>query len=165
MIDMAKTIKSLNGTIPQPSTRALAMGAAMLLLAGLAIWILLSEYSGAPAAPQLSSARLAFESQTGIRITRVVLAAAGGVVDIHYQVLDPDKALVIHDTERPPFLIAEANGATLSLPFHNHVSVQDFRMGGMYRLHIMNRGSAVHVGQAVTIVIGDARLEHIPVEK
>jgi hypothetical protein len=101
----------------------------------------------------------------GIDITLVAVSAAGGLVDFRYQVVDPDKAdAVIHDVDLYPKLIVEDTGKTLimrSLP-HNHGAT--LQLGGTYFFLLANANNAVRPGSRVTLVIGDARLEHVVVQ-
>ena len=100
----------------------------------------------------------------GIDVTLIAVSAAGGLIDFRYQVVDPDKANpVIHDIDLFPKLIEESTGATLairSLP-HNHKKELEF--GGSYFFLLPNANNAFHQGSRATLVIGDARLEHIAV--
>lgn len=101
----------------------------------------------------------------GIHITMIAVTAAGGLVDFRYQVVDPDKAnAVIHDVSLYPKLVVEDSGATLvmrSLP-HNHKA--QLELGGTYFFLFANANNAIHRGSRVTLVIGDARLEHIVIQ-
>jgi hypothetical protein len=101
----------------------------------------------------------------GIDITLVAVTAAGGLIDFRYQVVDPDKAnAIIHDIDLYPKLVVEDTGATLavrSLP-HNHGKVLE--LGGSYFFLLPNANNAVHAGSLLTLVVGDARLEHVVVQ-
>ena len=105
---------------------------------------------------------LEFEEVTGIRPVRVVLLASGGVVELHYQVLDPDKAVSIHDDENPPGLIDEKSGTVVAVPFHDH-SYRELHTAITYREMFMNGGGILERGDEVTLVIGDVQIEHIEV--
>jgi hypothetical protein len=101
----------------------------------------------------------------GIAVAMIGVTAAGGLIDFRYQVVDPDKATpVVHDLNLFPKLIAEDTGATLvmrSLP-HNHKA--ELQLGGTYFFLLPNAANALHKGSRVTLVIGDARIEHIVVK-
>ena len=98
----------------------------------------------------------------GINVTLIGVTAGGGLIDFRYQVVDPDKANpIIHDLDLFPKLIVEGTGATIgirSLP-HNHK--RELQLGGTYFFLLPNANNAIHRGSRVTLVIGDARLEHI----
>jgi hypothetical protein len=67
-----------------------------VFLAALAMWMIGSQVAGGLSQQRQATAQAAFEDQAGIRILRVVMTAGGGMVDIQYQVLDPDKSLIVH---------------------------------------------------------------------
>ena len=101
----------------------------------------------------------------GIDITLVGISAAGGIVDFRYQVVDPDKAdAVIHDINTYPKLVVEDTGATLALRSLPHSHNRTLELGGNYFFLMPNAENAIHAGDLVTIVVGDVRLEHVPVE-
>lgn len=135
----------------------------VVVLALLAGWILYSQFFGPPTAADLEAERIAFEDATGVHIVRVVLIMGGGLVGVHYEVLDPDRALILHSEETPPTLIVEKSGRTIPFEFRHH-SQQPLETGRGYRLHFPNRGNAVHRGDLVTIQVGDVQLRHIVVQ-
>ncbi len=98
----------------------------------------------------------------GIDVSLVAVTAAGGLLELRYQVVDPDKAdRLIHDSALAPALVVETTGATLvmSSPPHHHGT--ELQLGGTYFFLMANARNAVHRGDRVTLVIGDARLEHL----
>jgi len=143
---------------PRQRVAALAVLAAAFL--GLAGWITVStmEARAEAAARQVT----AFEDVTGIRVVRVVLTAGGGIVELHYQVLDPDKAVDVHDDEHPPALIDEKTGAIVAVPFHDH-AFRELHTAVTYRQLFMNGGGILHRGSTVKVVVGDAIIERIEV--
>lgn len=159
----------MQSSLPQPnqsfkfSQRPLAWAALLLLVAGCVIWLLVAQTGWRPDRGQPLPDQTIFTSQTGIRLVRVALTAGGGLVDIHYQVLDPDKAVIVHDRERPPTLLQPRSGVVLNTPFHGHGS-RPLNMGVVYRLHLWNTGSALQRGDRVTVTIGDARLDNVLVQ-
>lgn len=106
----------------------------------------------------------AFEEATGVHIVRVVLAAGGGMIDLRYQVIDPDKALVIHDSENPPAIMDEATGKIFATPWMNHSHSGEYQAGVTYYTILMNSGGVLAKGSKVTVILGGARLEHIVVQ-
>lgn len=101
----------------------------------------------------------------GIDVTLIGVTAAGGLIDFRYQVVDPDKAnRIIHDRGLYPKLIAEDTGAMLGVKSLPHAHKVELELGGTYFFLLTNANNAVHRGSRVTLVIGDARLEHIPVK-
>ena len=101
----------------------------------------------------------------GIDVTLVGTSAAGGLVDFRYQVVDPDKANpLVHDVDLLPKIIVEETGATLGLASLPHNHGVDLELGGQYFFLLANANNALRPGTLVTVVIGDARLEHIVVQ-
>jgi len=106
----------------------------------------------------------AIADRLGIRITKVVVTADGGLVDLRYQVIDPDKAVFLFDNlEVVPKMIAD-NGEVIhleSLP-HRH----DVYAGLAYFILYRNAKNSVKPGSQVTVVVGDdLRLENVVVAK
>jgi hypothetical protein len=98
----------------------------------------------------------------GIDVTLIGVTAAGGLIDFRYQVVDPDKANpIIHDLDLFPKLVVEDTGATLGLRSLPHSHKAELELGGTYFFLLPNANNAIHQGSRVTLVIGDARLEHI----
>jgi hypothetical protein len=106
----------------------------------------------------------AIADRLGIRITKVVVTADGGLVDLRYQVIDPDKAVFLFDNlDVVPKVIAE-NGEVIhleSLP-HRH----DVYPGLAYFILYRNSKNSVQPGSQVTVVVGDdLRLDNVAVAK
>jgi hypothetical protein len=89
------------------------------------------------------------------------------MLDLRYQVIDPDKALPLIESENqnpadqpPVVLIAEDSAARLDAialmpPKH------DLATGRTYFLLFHNSGDAIKRGRPVTIAVGELRLEHV----
>ena len=84
------------------------------------------------------------------------------MLDLRYRVLDPDKALAVHDDENPPTIIDEDSGTSLSRPWHEHGDAA-MRTGVVYHELLMNSDGAVRRGDRVTLKIGASRLEDVRV--
>jgi hypothetical protein len=143
--------------------RGLALVAALVLLAGLGLWMVASQVAGGLSQQRQAKAQAAFEEQTGVRILRVVMTAGGGMVDIQYQVLDPDKSLIMHDDDNPPTLEDEATGHVVAIPFHDH-SFRELHTAVKYHEIIMNGGGLLRRGSKVRLTVADSRLEHLVVQ-
>ena len=109
--------------------------------------------------PLVSAAGLARRS--GIRIRQLAVTGAGGLIDLRYQVLDPDKAAAVH-TARPE-LVDERTGVVVDqlLMGHRHKGV--LHAGQTYYLLFENPGDLVRRGSAVTVALGGLRVPHIRV--
>ena len=96
----------------------------------------------------------------GINVNLIGVTAAGGLIEFRYQVVDPDKASrMIHDVKLRPIVVAEDTGATMVISRPHHAA--DLQLGGTYFFLFANAHNSIHDGSLVTLVMGDARLEHI----
>jgi hypothetical protein len=133
----------------------------LALATAAAIWLQLAG-SASPGFDRSSAAQAAFEQETGIRVLRVAVTAGGGLVDFRYQVVDPDKALVVHDD--PPVLVDEKTGAVIDTPFMGHSHSGQPKAGHTYPVLLVNEQGLIGPGDTVTVVVGDSRLEHVGVQ-
>ena len=105
------------------------------------------------------------EREYGIRIERVSLLAEGGVVELRYILLDADAAGVLHADDQDfvddfPHIIA--GDTVIDAPtFHHHGG--DLVTGRQLSILYGNLDGAVVDGTEVSIVIGDERLDGVPV--
>lgn len=143
--------------------RGTGLGLLLLLLLLLAGWMIGSEVVGNLAQERRERAIATFEEETGIRILRIVRTAGGGVVDVQYQVVDPDKALIIHDADKPPLMLDEKSNLILANPFHDHAD-RELHTAVTYHNLIMNGGGLLKQGSKVTLQVGDSILEHLIVQ-
>jgi hypothetical protein len=98
----------------------------------------------------------------GIHVDLLAVTAAGGLVELRYQVVDPDKAApLVHDPDLAPAIVVEKTGATLVMQSPPHRHGTDLELGGSYFFLLANTRNAVHKGDRLTLVIGNARLEHV----
>ena len=158
--------------------------AILVLVALAATAALLSACSlGSPAGDE-EAQRATAEATLGIRVIAVTLSAGGGLVDLRYQVLDPDKASVLggdhgsdsedleefyEDFKDRPLLVDEASGYAV-VEAHMHLAGrarkqrEEPKAGQAYSILFSNTGSLVEPGSKVSLVIGDLRLEHLVVQ-
>jgi hypothetical protein len=141
------------------------------VLTGLLLWLPHRSSGDAKAAggavpvawerPAVSAAGLA--ERIGVKITQVALTGDGGLVDLRYQVLDPDKANAVHDRRTPPALVDEQSGLVVNrlLMDHSHHGLQ--KAGVKYYLVFNNPGNWVRRGSMVTVLLGDAEVQHVVV--
>lgn len=96
----------------------------------------------------------------GINVNLIGVTAAGGLIEFRYQVIDPDKAdRMIHDVNLLPVVVVEETGATMVISRPHHAAEPE--LGGTYFFLFANAHNAIHAGTKLTLVMGDARLEHI----
>jgi hypothetical protein len=136
---------------------------ALTVLLPLGLLIVASQTASTP--HEVDPAQIAsLEAAWGIRITNVAVIATGGLVDLRFQVIDPDKALGILDPDDAPVLIDAATGKVLDKgAAHGGHNAGGFKPGRTYYFLFQNNGALLKPGSRVTIKIGDVRLENFPV--
>ncbi|MAT95553.1 MAG: hypothetical protein CL608_00175 [Anaerolineaceae bacterium] len=103
------------------------------------------------------------EDQWGVRFMHVALVAEGGLLDVRYQVTDPDKAVYMFDeVENIPRVIA-GNGIELAMNDDPHT--HDLEFGLSYFFLLRNVDDSVKPGDQVTIAVGDLELPYFAVEQ
>jgi len=135
----------------------------------LALW-LPERSSGAPSAspppewrrPAVSASDLA--DRSGVRLVRVAVTGGGGLLDLRYQVVDPSKAVAVHEARTPPALIDERTGLVLNRLLMGHAHHGQLKPAVSYYLIFENTGNWVHRGSEVTVLLGDAQVEHVVVK-
>lgn len=153
-------IEGLQSRAPHRRYRlALSVGVLMALMAGVATWTIRNH------APTLSAAsEAAFEEATGIQLVRITISGGGGILDLRYRVLDPDKAVIVHDKNKPPTIISESTGRSASQPWMPHHGGGEPKFAVTYYELIYNPEGVIKRGDRVTLVIGDAHLAHVIVQ-
>lgn len=142
---------------------------AFVLLTGVVIWMLWSQFGWQLASFGRTKTihevdQTAFIEETGVKITLLAVSAGGGMIDLRYQVADPDKAVIVHDDDRPPTIIDERSGTVITRPWHEHSHDRDFHSAVIYYELLMNPDGIIDPGSIVTIKIGDSVLEHVQVQ-
>jgi hypothetical protein len=155
------------------ATRVRVLGVvtgAALVAAGVAGYELAGSSGGTPQAQQPAIAaspvlsKAGFQHRSGVRIVRVAVTGAGGLVDLRYQVLDPDAAASVHDRSTPPDLVDERTGVVVNELFMGHSHHGRLKPAQTYYLIFNNPGNLVRRGSRVTVQLGAARLAHVPVQ-
>jgi hypothetical protein len=143
----------------------LALVGCLTLAAGVTLWLLAFGPSGGSAdrGPVSEAARAAFAEETGVQVVRVALTGGGGIVDLRYQVIDPNKAQVVHDDT--PVLVDEETNEVIDTFFmgHRHSGRNRPKAGVTYPLLYVNERGLIEQGRTVSVVIGDSRLQHVAV--
>src|SRR3990170_8654980 len=92
--------------------------AALTLLAGVGFWLMALrapvQSEAGRGAGSIDHPKAFFEDASGLRVKRVAVLGAGGLVDLRYQVIDPDKAAIVHEPDQPPTIIDEATGTAVN---------------------------------------------------
>jgi hypothetical protein len=176
------TVGAAPADAPQPRRRrwarrrvriagALTGGLAVVAVAALALWLAhpSSRGANAPAAnvpvawgrPAVSADGLA--QRSGVKITQLAVTGGGGLVDLRFKVLDPDKAHALHDPSTPPAIVDEQSGLVINQLLMNHAHTGEYRSAVTYYLVFENTGNWVRHGSKVTVLLGNAQVEHVVV--
>lgn len=105
----------------------------------------------------------------GIEVIAIRTTAAGSMLDFRFKVLDKEKAMPFFREDLKPHLVDEQSGAVLQVPVPAkggpmRPTSRDPREGITYFMLFANPGSFVAVGNPVTLVIGDLRVENLVVQ-
>jgi hypothetical protein len=111
------------------------------------------------ARPAVTPAQLA--QRSGVQVTEVAVSGDGGLIDLRYRVMDPDAAAALHDPSTPPAVVDERTGLVVHTLLMNHAHVGAFKAGVTYYLVFDNPGNLLQSGQRVSVLLGNARLEHV----
>jgi len=102
--------------------------------------------------------------RSGVKITQVAVTGGGGLIDLRYQVFDPDKANALHNKRTPPALVEEQTGLVVNRLLMNHaVHKGPLKVGVTYYLVFNNPGNLVRRGSMVTVLLGNAEVQHVVV--
>jgi len=147
----------------------LVTGALLAVAAGLVLWSPLFSGGDRDAAenpvpvawtrPAVSADDLA--ERSGVRITQVAVTGGGGLVDLRYQVVDPEKAAALHDATTPPAIVDEQSGLVVNDLLMGHSHSDPFKAGVTYYYVFNDPVNWVHRGSQVTVLLGNAQVEHV----
>lgn len=117
----------------------------------------------APAGPGVPGAAMA--AVYGIRVDRVAVTGGGGLVDLRFTVVDPEKARTLLEAHaRPPRLLVEGSDVQLEAPRHGAMRATRLQKDATSFLLFPNTRSAVRPGKRVAVVFGDVRVEPVVVQ-
>jgi hypothetical protein len=125
-----------------------------------------SSQAAAPVPPQWQRPAVpaaGLVDRSGVKITQVALTGEGGLVDLRFQVVDAARAASLHEAAHPPALVDEATGAVVNQVLMNHAHKGAFTPGVTYYLVFENPGNWLRHGSRVTVLLGDAQVEHVAV--
>ena len=153
-------------------TRSLGVVTGVALVAGaLAVWFLSSDRSDQSAAApvaQIAWGRTPVDAdglaqRSGVRITRVAVTGGGGLLDLRFQVLDPNRANSLHDAATPTARIDEDSGLVVRDVLMNHAHTGKYTSGETYYLVFENPGNWIRRGTKVTVLLGSAQVGQVVV--
>jgi hypothetical protein len=99
----------------------------------------------------------------GIRVTSVAVTGGGGLLDVRFQVLDPELAGALHDARTPPAVVQERTGLFIDQLLMGHAHSGPFRQAESYYLLFLNSGRWVHRGDEVSLLLGGVQVHHVKV--
>ena len=108
------------------------------------------------------------EGEWGVRVTRLALTADGALVDLRYEVTDPEKASEVLDPDQQVYLLDEKSDKAVStarFPKIGDLRPQtgEFEDGTVYFMGFNNPDGMFEPGDLVTLAVGPRRLEHVPI--
>ncbi|MCL4561971.1 MAG: hypothetical protein M1281_15350 [Chloroflexi bacterium] len=149
-----KSLKSANLMV-----RIAAVFVILVLLAGGALLLSSRSLTHPPAqsrADLLTAEQLA--GQYGLKVNLVAVTAAGGLIDLRYQVLDAQKARSLFDDPSDnPTLFLPGTQIALVSPDDPQAQYPSVEKGNQYHLLYPNRQNALKPGDAVGIGFGSLR--------
>jgi hypothetical protein len=130
--------------------------------------LLLSHRGSASAAPAAEAGRpspaaiAAIQERYGVRFTMLGLTASGGMLDLRFVAVDPDKVEQLGHHGTKIRLVVEHTGHTLnSEQMTPHFG--KIHAGSQYFALLRNDGNALRQGDLVTVVVGKLALQHLRV--
>jgi hypothetical protein len=105
----------------------------------------------------------ALAQRIGVKITQVAVTGGGGLVDLRYQVVDPEAAVAVHDPVHPPAIVDEQSGLVVHDLYMGHSHTGAFKAGVTYYFVFSDPVNWVHRGGQVTVLLGNAQVEHVVV--
>ena len=125
-----------------------------------------AEPAGDAAVPpswQRTSVSAAGLAQTsGVNLVRVAVSGDGGRLDLRFQVVDPSKTVALHGARTPPAIVDERTGLVINKLFMGD-SHGPYKAAVSYYLVFENPRNWVHPSSRVTVLLGDAQVEHVVV--
>ena len=153
----------------QPTRDASSRGLRLLVLLVLAL--VLAALVGARATSADAKPRTPYkvprdariERDLGIRVSQAKVVAGGGIIQIDYVVLDPEKASRFQaNTVKPPVLRSDRRNVSTfraAMMRQGHL----LRAGQTYSVLYLNKDNGIRRGETLTIDSGSAHLAHVPV--
>jgi len=102
--------------------------------------------------------------KSGVTIVYVAVTGGGGLIDLRFKVVDPDKADAVHDENNPPTIVDEATGLVVNQLLMGHSHTGTFTAGQTYYLIFENPGNIVQSGGTVSVLLGNAEVDHVIVK-
>jgi hypothetical protein len=108
------------------------------------------------------------EKNAGIKIVSLRPTSAGQMLDLRFQVVDPEKSKAVLDKNKKAYLLDGKTGKTLPVPVTKSGPMRQTTLkpeaGRVYFMLFANPGGMVKEGSRVSLVIGDFRKDDIIVD-
>jgi hypothetical protein len=109
-----------------------------------------------------------YRKRWGIDNVIVRATASGSLIRFSYRIVDAEKAALINDKAKTPYLIEEKLGMALQIPQMENVGqlrqTAKPENGREYWMAFSNKGKVIKPGSRVDIVIGSFRINDLVVE-
>jgi hypothetical protein len=108
------------------------------------------------------------EDKWGVKIVAARLSAADIMIDVRYQIVDPEKAKPLFARKIKPYAIIEKTGAKVGVPQASKVGSlrqrpETVEKDKIYFVFFSNPGRSLKSGDTISVVIGDFKVEHVKV--
>jgi hypothetical protein len=145
-----------------------------VVLLALTVWVIvglsaprLCMSAGSEEGQPKNSAPSEPEKNFGIKIVSLRPTAGGQMLDLRFQVIDPEKAKAVLDKNKKAYLLDGKTGKTLPVPVTKAGSMRQTTLkpeaGRIYFMLFSNPGGLVKEGGSVSLLIGDFRKDGIVV--
>jgi hypothetical protein len=108
------------------------------------------------------------EKNFGIKIVSLRPTAGGQMLDLRFQVIDPEKAKAVLDKNKKAYLLDGQTGKTLPVPVTKAGSMRQTTIspeaGRIYFILFSNPNRMVKEGGSISLIIGDFRKDSIVVD-
>jgi len=144
------------------------------LATGIAVWLVLGLLRS-PGDPQAATNSVPVQWQrpsvsaddlvdrVGVKLTQVAVTGGGGLLDLRFQVVDPQKALAVHEARTPPAIIHEETGLVVNQLLMDHQMRGALKPAVTYYMVFESPANWVQRGNKVTVLLGNAQVEHVVV--
>jgi hypothetical protein len=124
--------------------------------------------AGAAGTPPESRLPSDSENKFGIKVLSLRPTAGGQMLDLRFQVIDPEKAKPVLDKNKKAYILDGKTGKTLPVPVTKAGSMRQTTIkpeaGRIYFMLFSNPGRMVKEGSSVSLIIGDFRKDSIVVD-
>lgn len=118
------------------------------------------------------ASRLSVEAACGIGVERLTLTSSGYMLDFRYRILDPEKASKVTDRTVRPYLQDPESGVVFAVPSPPKIGpLRQSVAGGQLPpkdkvLFILfaNPGQNLQAGKRISVVLGDCRIDGVPIQ-